>query len=157
AAAVASLDAGDAHEVDPKAAARADAQRQRLREQREAAVLAGVDELERWIADQIGPGLAGFAKRAGEGIRALSTRLVDRKAGGLASRLDLLVSDLAHLPDADRDELVIERLAELVVLSSAYRNQDRLPAALREDVRRAVGWSEKREDVVADPSLPRVA
>ncbi len=155
AVAAAAIDLAPRREADPKVAVRAEAQRQRLRDEREAAVIAGLDELERWIADQIGVGLAGFAKRAGEGIRALSTRLVDRKAGGLASRLDLLAVDLLRVPDAERQDLVIERLAELVVISSAYRNQDRLPTPLREDVRRAVGWSAKREDLLTEPNLLR--
>src|SRR5262245_26770842 len=44
--------------ADPKAQARAAAQRERNRTDREAAILAGLDELDRWILDQLERGLA---------------------------------------------------------------------------------------------------
>jgi hypothetical protein len=155
--AIASVDRAEDLSLDPKVAARSEAQRQRLKEEREADILAGLDELERWLADQVSLGLAGFAKRAGEGVRTLSKRLVDRKAPGLANRLDMLVADLFKTPEAGREDLVIERLAGLALIAAAYRNQDRLLSGLREDVRRAVGWSMRREELLADPSAPRVA
>src|SRR5262249_52559833 len=80
--------------VDPKAAARAEAQRQRRREEREASVLAGLDDLDRWIADQLNLGLAGFAHRAAQSAKTLSTRLVDAKAQGLAGRVEALAADI---------------------------------------------------------------
>src|SRR5581483_1690200 len=111
--AVASIDRVEDQSTDPKVAARSEAQRQRLREEREADILAGLDALDRWIADQVNLGLAGFVKRAGEGVRTLSTRLVDRKAPGLANRLDMLVADLFKTPEGSREDLAMERLATL--------------------------------------------
>ena len=89
-------------------------------------------------------------------MRTLSTRLVDAKAGGLAGRLDRLATDLFAMPQDQRADLSIERLAALTLIASAYRHQDRLPPPLREDVRRAVGWTARREELMADPSAPRV-
>lgn len=145
-----------AQSVDPKAAARAEAQRQRLKADREGAVLAGLDELERWILDQLSQGLAGFAKRSESAVRTLSTRLVDAKAGGLAARLDRLTDEVFRVGEGERADLVIERLAAMTLIASAYRHQDRLPPPLREDVRRAAGWSVRREDLLADVTAPRV-
>jgi hypothetical protein len=83
--------------ADPKALARAEAQRQRLREERQASVLAGLDDLDRWIADQLNLGLAGFASRAAQSAKTLSTRLVDAKAQGLAGRIGRLPpTSIAH-------------------------------------------------------------
>jgi hypothetical protein len=143
--------------ADPKALARAEAQRQRLKEEREATVLAGLDELDRWILDQLNLGLAGFAQRAGQATRTLSTRLVDAKAPGLASRLDMLSADVFRIPEQMRGDLVLERLAALALISAAYRNQERLPAPLKADVRRAAGWTVKREELLADTAAPRAA
>lgn len=154
--AVAAAHAAETEPDDPKVAARAEAQRQRVREQREAAVLAGLDELERWVADELAQGLAGFVQRASQSSRALSTRLVDNKAQGLASRLDALAVDVFRVPEAMRTDLVIERLAGLVAICGAYRRQDKLTEALKHDVRRAVGWSVKRDELQADGSAPRV-
>lgn len=147
----------EAKPADPKAAARAEAQRKRLREEREAAALAGLDEFERWAFDQLGQGMAGFAARAQASVRAVSQRLVDAKAGGLAARLDRLPSQLFRAAESERADIAIEQLAAATLIASAYRNQDRLPFDLREDVRRAVGWVQKREDLIADPHAPRAA
>ncbi|CCD84843.1 conserved protein of unknown function [Bradyrhizobium sp. ORS 285] len=143
--------------VDPKAAARAEAQRERIKAERETAILAGLDELDRWIADQLNQGLADFATRAAAAGRTLSTRLVDAKAGGLAARLEALGTELFRVGDERRADLAIERLGAMTLIASAYRHQDRLPAPLREDVRRAVGWSVRREELLADVTAPRAS
>jgi hypothetical protein len=142
--------------ADPKAAARAEAQRQRLKEEREATVLAGLDDLDRWVLDQINLGLAGFAQRAAQSTRTLSTRLVDAKAPGLAHRLDMLSADVFRVPEQMRGELALERLGALTLIAAAYRNQERLPPTLKADVRRAVGWTVKREELLADVEAPRL-
>jgi hypothetical protein len=156
----AALAAEPAAPVDPKtaekAAARAEAQRQRLKAERENAILAGLDDLDRWTLDQLSHGLAGFAQRSQGAVRTLSTRLVDAKAGGLAARLDRLTTDLFRVPEDQRADLAVERLAALTLIASAYRHRDRLPPPLQEDVRRAVGWSVRREDLLADAAAPRV-
>ena len=140
---------------DPKAQARAEGQRLRIAAAREAAVLSGLDDLERWISDELGAGLAGFAQRAVQTTRTLSTRLVDSKAPGLASRLDALATDVFRLPEQLRSQHVAERLGALQLIASAYRHQHRLPEPLKADARRAVGWSVKREELLADASAPR--
>ena len=142
---------------DPKAAARAEAQRERIRQEREAAILGGLDELDLWIADQLNHGLAGFAANAVKSCRTLSARLVDAKAAGLAGLLDALAADVFRVPEAQRGDLVMERLAAMTVIAAAYRRQDALPPALKADVRRAVGWTVKREDLLADAEALRVA
>jgi hypothetical protein len=48
-------------------------------------------------------------------------------------------------------------LAALSLISSAYRNQDRLPPPLKADVRRVTSWSLRREELLADPDAPRLA
>jgi hypothetical protein len=153
----AALAAEPAASADPKAAARAEAQRQRLRAERENAVLAGLDDFDRWTLDQLSQGLAGFAARSQGAVRTLSTRLVDAKAGGLAARLDRLTTDLFRVPEDQRADLAVERLAALTLIASAYRHRDRLPPPLQEDVRRAIGWTVRREDLLADAAAPRVS
>jgi SWIM zinc finger len=142
--------------LDPKAVARAQAQRQRIADNREAAVLEGLDDLERWIGDEFNAGLAGFAQRSATATKTLSTRLVDNKAQGLAQRLDTLAADVHRLPAQVRNERIAERLGAMQLIASAYRNQDKLPALLKCDVRRTVGWSVKREELLADPLALRV-
>jgi hypothetical protein len=150
-------EAVDEETADPKAIARAEAQRRRLREEREAAVLSGLDELDRWIIDQLNLGLGGFAQRAVQSTKTLSTRLVDAKAQGLAGRVEALAADTYRVPEQMRGDLVFERLAALALISSAYRNQHRLPPPLKADVRRVTSWTLRREELLADRDAPRIS
>ncbi len=60
----------------------------------------------------------------------------------------MLSADVFRVPEQMRGDLVLERLGALTLIAAAYRNQERLPPALRADVRRAVGWTVKREELL---------
>ncbi|HYC32577.1 MAG TPA: SWIM zinc finger family protein, partial [Gemmatimonadales bacterium] len=142
--------------ADDAKAARGAQQRERTAAAREAAVLDALDELEQWIGDQVDRGLAHFQAVAREQCRAVARRLADGKAAALANRLDGLPADLFNAPERDRGELLIQRLGALHLLVQAYRRQDALPAGLRHDVRRLIGWTVKRDELLADPEATRV-
>jgi len=142
--------------VDQKAQARAAAQRERSRAEREAAILAGLEELDLWILDQLERGLAGFQSVAREQCSLAARRLVDAKASGLAARIEQLPVALFGLPEAWRADFLIEKLGELHLIAEGYRRQDELPAELKADLRLAVGWTMSREDLIAEPRAKRV-
>ncbi|WP_448953196.1 SWIM zinc finger family protein [Labrys neptuniae] len=136
---------------DPKALARAAAQRERVRAEREASVLSGLDELDRWLQDQLDRGLAGFPGMALEQCRMLARRLVDAKAHGLAARVEQLPAALFAMPDEERGEFLVQRLGELFLIAEAYRRQADLPPALAADVRVSVGWTISKEALFSEP------
>jgi hypothetical protein len=142
--------------VDPKTAERADAQRIRLREEREASIAGGLDELDRWILDRLEEGLANFAATAQHTCRSAAARLIDAKALGVAGMVDELAVKLFRVPQPLRAAYASERLSAIALLASAYRNQAALPEALRADVRRQIGWTVRREDLLEDTSALRV-
>ena len=144
-------------ERDPKAEARAQAQRERLQAAREDSVRNGLDDLDRWIADQIERGLAAFPGEAVARCRTLAQRLVDAKAGGLANRVDRIPQALFALPEAERSDYLVETLGRLHLAAEAYRRQDALPAPLRADIRQFAGWSLSREALLEDAGASRVA
>jgi hypothetical protein len=78
--AVAASDSEEAAIADPKAEARAAAQRERNRRDREAAILAGLDEFDLWLSDQLETGIAAFVANAAGACRRMAQRLVDAKA-----------------------------------------------------------------------------
>jgi len=126
-------------EADPKAEARAAAARERNRQDREASILNGLDDLDVWLSDQIERGLAGFAAQANQACRLIAQRLVDAKASGLATRLDNLPARLFSLPEPVRPTAALEELGLIHLLSAAYRRQETLPAGLKADVRQSIG------------------
>lgn len=144
-------------ERDEKAEARAAAQRERQRAARESAILAGLDELDLWLGDQLDRGLAAFLPDAFQRCRQAAQRLVDAKAPGLATWLDALPSRLLAVPEPMRLDLAIEQLGGLHLLAEAYRRQDALPSALRADVRRLVGWTQQRDALVEDTEAIRAS
>ncbi|HEX4302389.1 MAG TPA: SWIM zinc finger family protein [Rhizomicrobium sp.] len=156
-AAPVSLAAADEVESrDPQAEARAAARRASLKAQREDSVLSGLDELDRWIADQMEKGLASFAQRAPQQCRLAAQRMVDAKAPALATQLDALPAEILALPEAERATFALEALGRLHLLANAYRRQDRLPGDLRSDVRRLVGWTIERQELLEDAQALRV-
>jgi len=155
-ASAANIEAAEPAVEDPKAAARAAAQRERNRAEREAAILAGLDELDTWISDALQAGLASFLPAAAERCRKIVQRLVDAKAPGLAGMVERLPADVLSAPEPARTDRLIERLAQLHLVSSAYRRQDRLPEPVKADIRQLVGWPVTREALLADADALRV-
>jgi hypothetical protein len=137
-------------EVDPKTEARAAAARDRSRREREEAVLGGLDDLDRWLVDQVDAGLAVFPQAAGKSCRAIAQRLVDAKAPGLASALDTLPNRIYGLTEHLRATVALEQLGRLHLLAEAYRRQEVLNAELRADARREIGWTQSRESLLSE-------
>jgi hypothetical protein len=119
-------------------------------------VLEALDELDQWIGDQVRRGLAHFPAVAREQCRAAARRLADGKAAGLANRVDGLPVELFGAPERERGELLLEWLGGLHLLIEAYRRQDTLPSGLRHEVRRLIGWTVKREELLTDPEAIRL-
>jgi hypothetical protein len=142
--------------ADEAKVARAAQQRERTQAARETAVLEALDELDQWIGDQVRRGLAHFPAIAREQCRAAARRLADGKAAGLANRVDALPVELFNAPERERGELLLEWMGGLHLLVEAYRRQDTIPAGLRHEVRRLIGWVVKREELLADPEALRV-
>ena len=143
-------------EPDPKSEARAAAQREKNRKDREAAILAGLEELDVWLADQVERGMAVFVSQCTQVCKVIAQRLVDAKASGLAARLEALPSRLFGLPDAAREMAAVEELGQVYLIVEAYRRQQQIAPLLQMDVRRAVGWNTTREELLADATALRV-
>jgi SWIM zinc finger len=142
--------------ADPKAEARAAAARERSRLEREAAILAGLDDLDQWLTDQVEAGLGSFAANPSKACQLIAKRLVDAKAGGLANRLEELPLSLYALPDALRSIAALRELGQVHLLAEAWRRQESLSSELRADLRREIGWSVTREALLTDTTALRV-
>ena len=143
--------------TDPAEDARKAAAAEKRRKEREASVSGGLEDLERWVGDVLGEGLATFATRASDRCRRIASRLVDAKAGTLATRVDELAATVFALRETEREAWLLGELGRLVLLAHAWRRRDALPSLLVEDLRRMIGWSPTREQVLADPEARRVA
>lgn len=141
----------------PPDPAKLEAQRRRQREAREAKIAEGLDEFEQWLRDQLNAGLGEFAQACAERCRTAARRLTDAQAQGLAAMIDQIPGDLLKLRPDQRSDFIVEQLGLAHLLAQAYRKQADLPEGLRADVRRAIGWSAKRDELLADPAAPRAS
>ena len=145
-----------ASNLDPKAEHRAAAARERHKLDREAAVLAGLEDLDTWLADQVQHGMANFVAQTAQACRTIAQRLVDAKASVIAGRLDSLPTRLFTLPGPARPVAAIRELGQIHLISQAYRRASELPQLLAADARQAVGWSITREALLNDSETLRV-
>ncbi|HEX6870744.1 MAG TPA: SWIM zinc finger family protein [Micromonosporaceae bacterium] len=124
-----------------------DAAASKSRQRRMARVEAGLDELDRWLADQIRQGIAGATRAGYEHWDTMAARLVDAQAQALASAVRRLAAVAA-----DPDRLLTE-LALLRLLVDGYRRIYQLPADLAATVRSRVGFPVPTAEVLAQPGV----
>jgi hypothetical protein len=108
---------------------------------------AGVEELDRWLGDQVRQGLAAATRAGYAHWDAMAARMVDAQAPALASSVRRLAS-VAGAPDRLLTELGLLRL-----LVAGYRGIDRLPPDLAATVRSRVGFPVATDDVLAGPRV----
>ncbi len=127
--------------ADPDGAAK----RAALRAER---VAGGLDELDRWLHDQIRGGLAGL-ERAGYGpFETIAARMVDAQAPGVASLLRSLPGEIAGEGWPAR---LLDQFGLLHLLIQAHRSLDRLEPGLASTVRSRIGYPVAKDDVISRP------
>jgi hypothetical protein len=108
---------------------------------------AGLDELDRWLADRVRAGLAAPELADPGTWRRVAARLVDAQCGGLANRV-LRVAGRVGVGDRWHEH-VLSELAILHALATAGRRSAELDPPLADAVRGAVGYTIARDDVLA--------
>ena len=143
-------------EPDEATLARRASQKAKRSLDREAKVVAGLKELELWLRDLLRHGLASAQTRSIDYWEQMAARLIDAQAPGVARR----VRDLSRVPQSGDawSEQLLAQVSSLFLLLKAYERIESLPVATQADVRSAIGWSLKEEElpeenVVADEWL----
>lgn len=107
---------------------------------------AGLEELTRWMNDQVRQGLSSLSGNYGEWDR-LAARMVDAQMPGVAARLRA-VSPLVDGGD-DWPAEVLGRMGSLQLLAEAFFRLESLSPAEQADVRAALGYVPDKESVLA--------
>ena len=134
-----------AEEPDEATLARRASQKAKRSLDREAKVVAGLKELELWLRDLLRHGLASSQTRSVDYWEQMAARLIDAQAPGVARR----VRDLARLPHSGDGwtEHLLTQLSSLFLLLKAFERVETLSAATQADVRTAIGWSLKEDEL----------
>ena len=138
-------DAGLSEAEEAKKDAARERTRARTAAKREASVAAGIEGLDLWLRDIVRNGIADLDSRADSFWTQRARALVDAKAAGLGRR----VGNLAEVPgsQADWPKQLLGRLGRLALLADAWQREAELPETLRADLRAAVGFALKKDDV----------
>jgi hypothetical protein len=119
-------------------------------EVRRSRVDQGLQELDRWLTDQIRTGLAPLARLGYPHFDAIAARMVDAQAPGIAG---LLRAVPAELGEQDWPDRVLHELSGLHLLSRAHGRIDELPPDLAATVRSRIGYPVAKADVLARPGV----
>jgi hypothetical protein len=143
-------------ELDEATLARRASQKAKRSVDREAKVVAGLKELDLWLRDLLRHGLASAQTRSFDYWEQIAARLIDAQAPGAARR----VRELSRVPQSGDGwiEQLLTKVSSLFLVLKAFERIETLSAATQADVRTAIGWSYKEdelpeENVVADEWL----
>lgn len=144
AAARAAASAGDASSAGRRAGSQASARR----EQR---ITDGLDELDRWLTDQVEQGFATTSEGLPAALRRLAARMVDAQAPALGTRL----TELADVGDRSPDwaRALTAELGTIHLIVRAWQEREHLPADLVAAVHQQLGLSVRAEAVLAEPEV----
>lgn len=136
--------AADAGPVDPQAAAKRVADRQRR-------VAAGLAELEVWLKDLVRHGLAAAQVQPYAFWEQPAARMVDAQAPGVAR----IVRDLGSIASSGEgwQDRLLHRLAQLHLLLEGYKRIDVLPPAVQADIRALIGWTMDQDELLAQAGV----
>ena len=132
-------------EPDEATVARRASQRAKRSLDREAKVVAGLKELELWLRDLLRHGLAAAQTRSFDYWEQMAARLIDAQAPGAARR----VRELSRVPQYGDGwiEQMLMRVSSLFLLLKAFERIETMSAATQADVRTAIGWSIKEDEL----------
>ncbi len=121
-------------------------------EKREAKIQAGLVDLDLWLRDLMRQGLATAQSQPYRFWDQPAARMVDAQAPALARRLREMAS-LTH-GDADWPSRLLAELGQLHLLIQGYQRQETLPAAVVEELRSQLGWTQKQDELLAMAKEP---
>lgn len=121
-------------------------------ESREKKVSAGIEELLRWIKDIVRGGLMQLPDKQPSFWEQMAKRLIDAQAGGLAT----LVKDLGKLNFFAEgwQTACMDKLLSIYLIAQGYKNKQLLSAALQQDIRGWIGFTQNQEELKEGPGMP---
>lgn len=120
----------------------------RRNQRRRQNISAGLLELELWLHDMIENGLAAVQDYPKTYWTAMADRLVDYQVGEIGYQ----IRAMGQLPGkaVDWHETLLKQISQLYLLVQGFKRYDDLPLATQMDLRMAVGWLPRPDEV--DPN-----
>jgi hypothetical protein len=119
---------------------------------RTAKIDEGLKELRLWLSDLIRHGFTSPQVKSYGYWDRMAARMVDAQASAVARRLRQIAS-IPMQGQAEWAARLLDEVSRLYLLADSYRRIDSLPTDLQEDLRTAIGWTHKKEELLALPAL----
>ena len=120
-------------------------------EEREARVAAGLAELELWLRNLVRQGLSNVQSRSPKFWSDIAARMIDAQAPGIGRRLAEMPGIVAS-GEGWAGRLLAE-MGKLYLLVEGFKRIASLPENARSDIRSAIGWTLKEDEVLAQDGL----
>jgi hypothetical protein len=121
------------------------------RQQRLKHVRGGMQELELWLENLVRHGLVNPRVQETDFWKSIADRMVDAQAPAVAQHL--VETGKLTIQDDGWIEVVLERLSRLYLLAKSYHRYEKLPPEAQADMRSAVGWYDKPEEVSIESAV----
>ncbi len=108
-------------------------------------VAEGLRELELWLRDLIRQGLAAAKNQPASYWEKIARRMVDAQANGAARAVRNLSSRISQNENWAEDFLA--EAGKIFLLIEAYKNLENLPDTIQADVKTAIGWTIKEDEL----------
>jgi hypothetical protein len=128
-----------------KKAEKKSAEKAKRVDRKERRVAEGVAGLKVRLIDLVAEGIASLESKPASFWDQIAARLIDAQAPGLANRARRIGEIVGGGPNWT--ERVRRELGRLALLVSAFDNLERLPEPIQWDVKLAVGWTLRKEEV----------
>ncbi len=112
----------------------------------------GLQELRLWLSDLVRHGFVNPQVKSYVYWDRMAARMVDAQAGAIARRLRQIAS-IPMQGQPDWAWRLLDEVSRLYLLADSYQRIASLPSALQEDLRTAIGWAYKKEDLLTLPAL----
>lgn len=136
-------------EESPEEILKKEAAKEKMEDDRQVLVQAGVDELSLWLSDLMKRGLLDLPKIPAEQFLKLASRMVDAKASGLAS----WVKSLANVDYSSMDnwyEEALEIIAKLNLIIKSWNNISNLTPEWQATIKNLIGWNQAPKELLND-------
>jgi hypothetical protein len=133
-------------EKTPEQIAKSEAEKSKREEKRFQNIDTGLVDLQKWIEDIVRQGLGNLSTSDYQFWESQAARMVDAQAPGIGN----LIREIPTFFTKNQwMESVLERLAEIYLLISAYQNKEHLEPLLQIDILSLVGINQKKEEILA--------
>ncbi len=130
--------------ITPEKAEKSEQNKAKTVQERLLKVQAGCAELDIWLKDLVRTGLISLPERHNSFFQKTAARMIDSQAKGLANMV-IELGNINYYNGTAWQQKALQQICGIFTLLEAFKNIEKLPPAMQEDVRTKIGWPQGKE------------